>query len=675
MISIKLNTKAFVVKSGYSLLETCKYLGIVLPRFCYHEILPVAGNCRMCLVEIEGLEKPVASCAIEVENNMSIYTQSIFVKKSRENILEVLLFNHPLDCPICDQAGECDLQDQTKEFGLQTSRFFINKRGVVDKYCGILIKTIMTRCIHCTRCVRFSSIFFEKEYFGTLKRGTNTEIGSYNEENISSEISGNVIDLCPVGALTSKPYAFKARPWELSLLSNIDTTDGLNTKCYINKKENEIYRITPSIEEFGGLNLISDKNRFFFDFLKYNRINALYEKNNNSKEYTKISWSYLFSQINKKILEKKSILFLVNNDIDLNTLLFLKQLKYITKSKISIRNTHLSEKNNNILINKSFSIDNEIKKNSIDYFFLLSLNLHIESALLNAKIRLAYHNSNTKIISFGNSCAKDKNISYVNLDISTTLRIFEGKNKFFTKTIIESKNSILLIGESLASRTTSIKNLIACAQLFFNIKIFKIKNSSNANSGAILNIKTLSAKKLTENTLIFSIESDDIFILRKFLSNYKKNVLWFNSHGAKIASDFKYIIPVLTVFEKESYYINFENKIQKSFKSVDFIKDIKSTTKVLECIFNLKVHVLEQLTYLNYLNELIKFPEKHVNKTSIFLNAYNFFDDNFYEKKYIYNYPIKIYTYDYYLTNKNTKNSSIMYKSSEINKKVQNNFK
>jgi len=211
MISIQINNINFLVKKNLSIIETCKLIGIQIPRFCYHEKLSVAGNCRMCIVD-NGV-KLVSSCTAVVEDNPKIFTNNPKVLKARENVLENLLLNHPLDCPICDQGGECDLQDQVVLYAAHSSRRFHNeKRGVEDKECGPLIKTIMTRCIHCTRCVRFTNEIAGVDYFGTLNRGSSTEIGNYIPESFNSEISGNVIDLCPVGALTSKPYAFKARP-------------------------------------------------------------------------------------------------------------------------------------------------------------------------------------------------------------------------------------------------------------------------------------------------------------------------------------------------------------------------------------------------------------------------------------------------------------------------------
>lgn len=212
MIKLYINNVALFVPKNTSILEACEEVGILIPRFCYHERLNVAGNCRMCLVEVEKTPKPVTSCAFPVVPDMRVYTDTPMVQKARENILEFLLINHPLDCPICDQGGECDLQEQSLNFGSDRSRFFYKKRGVQDKKVGPLIKTIMTRCIHCTRCVRFFQDITGDINFGTTLRGQETEIGSYVKTSLNSELSGNVIDLCPVGALTSKPYAFMARP-------------------------------------------------------------------------------------------------------------------------------------------------------------------------------------------------------------------------------------------------------------------------------------------------------------------------------------------------------------------------------------------------------------------------------------------------------------------------------
>ena len=231
MVTVIINGVEVLVDKNSTVLQACESIGIEIPRFCFHERLSVAGNCRMCLVEVEKSPKPQASCALPVMNNMKIFTDTPLVKKAREAVLEFLLINHPLDCPICDQGGECDLQDQAMIYGSDSSRFYEYKRGVENKNIGPLVKMIMSRCIHCTRCVRFMSEVAGLGDFGTTGRGNSTEIGTYIEKNLNSELSGNIVDLCPVGALTSKPYAFKARPWELTSFDTLDISDGLG--CYI----------------------------------------------------------------------------------------------------------------------------------------------------------------------------------------------------------------------------------------------------------------------------------------------------------------------------------------------------------------------------------------------------------------------------------------------------------
>jgi NADH dehydrogenase (ubiquinone) Fe-S protein 1 len=328
MIKIKINNSEFLVKPGISVLEACKYVGITIPRFCYHETLSVAGNCRMCLVEIANTPKPVSSCTFPIMKDMQIYVDTPLVKKARENVVESLLLNHPLDCPICDQVGECDLQDQTKTWGSDYSRFFFNKRGVEDKDCGPLIKTIMTRCIHCTRCVRFGSEVAGVDYLGTLNRGTSTEIGSYVSKMFNSEISGNVIDLCPVGALTSKPYAFKARPWELKSNESIDTTDSTGSNIYVNFKETEIVRILPKNNSKINGSIISDKARFSYDSVKNQRLVKLYD-NTDKNGFKQINWIKAFEILDSLIGESSTnkVTFLTNEETDFESLHILKLIE------------------------------------------------------------------------------------------------------------------------------------------------------------------------------------------------------------------------------------------------------------------------------------------------------------------------------------------------------------
>ena len=284
MPKLIIDGKEHEVPAGITLIQACELAGIEIPRFCYHERLSIAGNCRMCLVEVAGMPKPVASCAMSVSDLRpardgtppTIVTNSETVKKAREGVLEFLLINHPLDCPICDQGGECDLQDQTMAYGFDAGRFQDNKRAVEDKYLGPLIGTYMTRCIHCTRCIRFMTEVAGVEELGAIGRGEDMEITTYLEHGMRSNLSGNVVDLCPVGALTSKPYAFMARPWELTKTLSIDVMDALGSAIRVDARGREVMRILPRVNDAINEEWISDKTRHVWDGLRTQRLDRPY---------------------------------------------------------------------------------------------------------------------------------------------------------------------------------------------------------------------------------------------------------------------------------------------------------------------------------------------------------------------------------------------------------------
>ncbi|MDS4072943.1 MAG: NADH-quinone oxidoreductase subunit NuoG, partial [Defluviicoccus sp.] len=276
MPKLTIDGREVEVAAGLTVLQACESIGIEIPRFCYHERLSIAGNCRMCLVTMAGSPKPVASCAMPAADNMVIQTNTPEVHKMRRSVMEFLLINHPLDCPICDQGGECDLQDQAMAYGFDRGRFIENKRAVKDKYLGPLIKTIMTRCIHCTRCIRFATEIAGVPELGATGRGEGTEIGTYIEKALTSELSGNLIDVCPVGALTSKPYAFCARPWELRKTETIDVMDAVGSNIRVDARGNEVLRVLPRLHEEINEEWISDKTRFACDGLRRQRLDQPY---------------------------------------------------------------------------------------------------------------------------------------------------------------------------------------------------------------------------------------------------------------------------------------------------------------------------------------------------------------------------------------------------------------
>ncbi|MCC7037017.1 MAG: NADH-quinone oxidoreductase subunit G, partial [Alphaproteobacteria bacterium] len=287
------------VEPGTSIIQAAEQLGIEIPRFCYHDKLSVPANCRMCLVEVEKSPKPVASCAMPCAEDMKVHTNSPQAQKARKGVIEMLLINHPLDCPICDQGGECDLQDQTVAFGFDRSRYREEKRAVKDKDLGPLIKTTMTRCIHCTRCVRFGDEIAGVDEMGVLNRGEHLEIGTYVQQMVSSELSGNIIDICPVGALTSKPYEFTARPWDLRKVESIDVSDAVGSNIRIDTRGGAVLRVLPRLHEGVNEEWISDKARFSIDGLKNQRLDRPYVRVNGRLEPA--SWNQAFAAITEKL--------------------------------------------------------------------------------------------------------------------------------------------------------------------------------------------------------------------------------------------------------------------------------------------------------------------------------------------------------------------------------------
>ena len=300
MIKLKINDKNIEIEDGLTVLQACEKAGVEIPRFCYHEKLSIAGNCRMCLVEMEKSPKPVASCAMPASEGMIIRTNTEKVEKARKGVMEFLLANHPLDCPVCDQGGECDLQDQSMFYGIDKSRFKENKRHVPEKYMGPLIKTQMTRCIHCTRCIRFATEVAGVPELGAIGRGEDMQITTYLEKSMQSELSANVIDLCPVGALTSKPYVFEARPWELKKTESIDVMDAVGSNIRIDTFGWEVKRILPKINDDINEEWISDKTRYACDGLKSQRLDTPFIKKNGVFEKT--DWSNALEIIKEKII-------------------------------------------------------------------------------------------------------------------------------------------------------------------------------------------------------------------------------------------------------------------------------------------------------------------------------------------------------------------------------------
>ena len=654
MISIKINGLDFLSKPSISVLEACKNIGITIPRFCYHEMLSISGNCRMCLVEIEGMEKPVASCVTEVEENMSIRVDSPFVKKARENVVEALLLNHPLDCPICDQAGECDLQDQTKTFGSTHSRYFFAKKATEDKYCGPLIKTIMTRCIKCTRCVRYAEEVTGVNYFGTLNRGVETEIGSYVTKMYESEISGNVVDLCPVGALTSKPYAFKARPWELRLVESFDTTDSLGSNIYVNYKESEILRVLPKNNADINESIISDKARYSYDSNNLNRIKNVYQYSIAEKKFLNKSWKDLFNNLGDK-LEEKPISVLLNQEIDLESAISLKSIKNRHGNKFSINDSDSISKQSNVYIANQTNISHTLEKLD-DLSIFLGTNLRFENSLLNARIRFKSRNSYHSNYVVGNTFDSNLPSHFVNLNMQNVISVFEGRCFLLSKLIHNSAKPFVFVGNSFANRISNIGNFTEYLKNFFNNMSLVFSHSSCNSDG----LKWLNVKRTNNpgTAALLNINMRTNFLANKTVNCSLNKEMFLSTHGSGNVVGFNTILPITTPFESEYSFLNLEHRPQKTAASINVVSEGRNLNSTLNAIFNNSESIADKKWY-SHIIEGINSPEKYSSvKGAKFINS--IIKNNSGIKTKLSKYPIKVYIKDFYLSSRQSSSSKIM---------------
>lgn len=674
MYKIEINSLPYIVNGHLSVLEACKLLGLNIPRFCYHETLSIAGNCRMCLVELQNSPKPVASCALPLVNNMKIFLNTPLVQKARENVLESLLISHPLDCPICDQAGECDLQDQAKKFGVNFSRFFAAKRGVEDKKDDILIKTIMTRCIHCTRCVRFGIEVAGKEVFGTINRGKYTEISPYskNTSQLLSYIAGNVIDLCPVGALTARPYAFKMRPWELTILESIDLTDGLGSNLYLHLKGGEISRILPKLSPDINENLISDRARFFFDSLNSQRISNVFIKT--QQTFKKTEWKALLFQLTKSLIDKKKQIIIINNTLDLETVLLLKVLTYKYNKYLILKkdNSSLNHSNFN-LIGLSDSLKTFNK--DVTCFFLVSLNLQLENVILNHKVKKKTLKTKVSVYSFGQFYTNSTYAtSFINTKLQDFLLILEGKNKIVSKLMVAALCPFFLIGESLYKKGFSVLRLKSILkELFPSSAILNVWLYANLEGLNYNFIEGVTHRDLKNYNTCLGINLDNTFFLYKELLKNKTKLFWFNSFGSKFSSLATYIIPVCTELEEENIYVNLEQRPQITIGTNNIIsKEIKSLKEIILFLLNLTSFRLFNYSIINFFKTIIRFPGLF-SKQKFFKRNLNL-SESFLKSKIQTQILTKPSLTDFFLFSKFTKGSDTMGKASRAVQTYSTNF-
>lgn len=563
-LTVFVNGIEILVDSRISVLQACEIAGFDVPRFCYHERLSVAGNCRMCLVEVEKAPKLAASCAMPLMAGMKINTNTSAVRKAREGVLEFLLINHPLDCPICDQGGECDLQDQAMVYGSDRGRFREYKRAVEDKNCGPLVKTIMTRCIHCTRCVRFANEVAGIADLGTSGRGSQIEIGMYIEKLFKSEFSGNVIDLCPVGALTSKPYAFSARPWELKSVESIDTLDSICSNIRVDMRGYEIMRILPSLNEELNEEWLHDKSRFSFDGLKRQRLcDPLLKKDG---KFIQISWLKAFEIVSLKFKESKNkISGIIGSQCDLESAFMLKKLLNIF-GKINVDN---NEQNilKEIDFEGSYKFNSKISKvENADVCLLIGVDPRKEGAILNLQLRKHYVNSNFKVANIGS--VLDLTFPCVNIGCSVEdiIKFSQGQH-FFCETLRKAKNPLVIFGSSFLNILT--ENVARSVLGFISKNARLISNDWIGLNFLSFQASQFGVSEVGLSMNSFAYKSNVIYAVgdAPIENIYQDVFVVYQGHqGSVNAVRADLILPGSAYTEKEATFINIEGRIQKTQK-------------------------------------------------------------------------------------------------------------
>ncbi len=579
MAKLKVDGKEIEVPDHFTLLQACEEAGAEVPRFCFHERLSVAGNCRMCLIEVKGgPPKPAASCAMGVRDVRGgpngelpeVFTNTPMVKKAREGVMEFLLINHPLDCPICDQGGECDLQDQAMAFGIAGSRYAENKRAVEDKYIGPLVKTVMNRCIHCTRCVRFTTEVAGIAELGLIGRGEDAEITTYLEQAMTSELQGNVVDLCPVGALTSKPFAFTARPWELNKIETIDVMDALGSAIRVDTRGREVMRVMPRVNEAINEEWISDKSRFIWDGLKTQRLDRPYVRKDGRLQPA--TWGEAFGAI------KQAVAATSGNKIgaiagDLSSVEEMFALKSLLAS---LGSANVDCRQDGAALDPSLGRASYLFNSTIegieqaDALLIVGSNPRYEAAVLNARIRKRWRRGGFPIGVIGEAGELRYNYEYLGSGAETLSDLANGSHSFVDK-LKSAKNPLIIIGQGALSRADGAAVLAAAAKLATSVGAvteewngFSVLHTAAARVGG-LDIGFVpgeggvaAADMVASMDVLFLLGADELDLSNKGA----KFTVYIGSHGDQGAMNADVILPGAAYTEKSGIWVNTEGRVQ-----------------------------------------------------------------------------------------------------------------
>jgi len=598
------------VPPGSTVLQACEAAGAEVPRFCYHERLSVAGNCRMCLVEMEKAPKPIASCAMPAGDGMVIKTSSPLAKKARNGVMEFLLINHPLDCPICDQGGECDLQDQAMAYGFDRSRYHENKRAVKDKELGPLVKTIMTRCIHCTRCVRFATEVAGVEELGATGRGEEMEVGTYVEKALTSELSGNMIDLCPVGALTSKPYAFAARPWELRKTESVDAMDAVGCNIRVDARGAEVMRVLPRLHEDVNEEWISDKTRFACDGLRRQRLDRPYVRKRGKLQAA--GWDEALQAVAKKLkaADGGKVAAIVGNQADAESMLLLKELMS------GLGSPHVDCRQDGAQLDTplraGYLFNTTIAGiEACDAVLFIGSNPRWEAPVLNARFRKRWLSGGFKAGLIGAS-AGDLTYPYDYLGAGpATLQEVVNGNHPFAKVLNQARNPMIVVGQAALARKDGPQVLglaRKAAETFGMVRAaegegdaatpgwngFNVLHTAAARVGGLdLGLVPgqggrdvegiLAGAEAGEIEVVYLLGADEIDTGRLG----KAFVVYQGHHGDAGAHRADAILPGAAFTEKDATWVNTEGRVQLGYRAVYPPGEAKEDWKILRALSGL----------------------------------------------------------------------------------------
>ncbi|PZU60986.1 MAG: NADH-quinone oxidoreductase subunit G [Sphingobium sp.] len=570
------------VPAGATVLQACELAGKEIPRFCYHERLSIAGNCRMCLVEVKpGPPKPQASCALPAAEGQEIRTDSPMVKKAREGVMEFLLINHPLDCPICDQGGECDLQDQSVAYGKGNSRFLENKRAVTEKYMGPIVKTVMTRCIQCTRCVRFAEEVAGVEEIGAIYRGENMQITTYLERAAKSELSGNVVDLCPVGALTSKPYAFEARPWELKKTLAIDVMDAVGTNIRLDSRGRQVLRSLPRVNDDVNEEWASDKTRHAVDGLVRKRLDKPYVRKDG--KLVPVSWGEAFAAVAQAAKGAKgSVAALAGDLLDCETMFAGKLLvEKLGGTMLEGRQTGLAYDVSNLAaVNFNTTLPGI---ETADVILLVNTNLRWEAPLVNTRIRKAIKKG-AKVFGIGPELDLTYKVEWLGNDAGLLAKLPKAVLDAFK----DAQRPAMIVGGGTLAKDGAHGATLALAKTLNLVRDgwngYNVLHFAAARMGGLMlgyatdgGIRSIVAAK---PKLIFSLGADEV----DYAAFSKSFIVYVGHHGDAGAHAADVILPGAAYTEKAGTYVNLEGRVQRGEKAVFAPGDAREDWSILRAL-------------------------------------------------------------------------------------------